>query len=251
MFEQSLLENALRSGWKRALAVVISTTFQVALVMILIVMPLIFPESVPKMATVVETWIHLPQPPPQPIADRPPAHRPQGSSGLFHPLVDNTPRIEAPTAIPGKVDMTPDEMPSGDLPVNYAPAGNGYDTLAEVFRGLPGGPSGLPPRPQPRVKEPPAGPVRIGTLDPAQVVDRVQPIYPSLARQARIQGVVLLEAIISKTGRMERLRVLSGHPLLVQAALDAVNQWTYRPTKLNGEPVEVITTIEVRFMLSQ
>ena len=72
-----------------------------------------------------------------------------------------------------------------------------------------------------------------------------------LARQARIQGVVLLEAIISKTGRMERLRVLSGHPLLAQAALDAVNQWTYRPTKLNGEPVEVITTIEVRFMLNQ
>src|ERR1035438_4982093 len=80
MFEQSLLENAARSGWKKALAVVISTTFQVALLMLLVVMPLIFPESVPKLAAVARTWLDVPQPP-QPITDRLPKHRPQGGSG--------------------------------------------------------------------------------------------------------------------------------------------------------------------------
>jgi len=77
----------------------------------------------------------------------------------------------------------------------------------------------------------------------------VNPIYPPLARQARIQGVVVMEAVISKEGSIESLRVVTGHPLLNQAALDAVKQWKYRPTLLNGEPVEVITTVTVTFNL--
>jgi protein TonB len=72
-----------------------------------------------------------------------------------------------------------------------------------------------------------------------------------LAKQARIQGVVLLEAVISKDGAIDNLRVISGHPLLTQAAIDAVKQWRYKPTLLNGEPVEVVTTITVNFAFSQ
>jgi protein TonB len=75
-------------------------------------------------------------------------------------------------------------------------------------------------------------------------------VYPPLAITTRTQGVVLLEAVISKEGRIESLRIISGHPLLNQAALDAVQQWQYRPTLLNGEPVPVITTITVNFSLS-
>lgn len=79
---------------------------------------------------------------------------------------------------------------------------------------------------------------------------RVQPVYPVLARQSGIQGVVVLHAIIDRDGRVSELRVISGHPLLVKAAIDAVNQWRYQPTLLNGEPVEVETTITVSFVLA-
>jgi protein TonB len=83
------------------------------------------------------------------------------------------------------------------------------------------------------------------------IVNKVQPVYPPLARQTRVQGTVRLHAIISKDGSVQQLEVMSGHPLLVQAALDAVKQWRYRPTLLNGEPVEVDTTIDVIFSLNQ
>jgi protein TonB len=79
----------------------------------------------------------------------------------------------------------------------------------------------------------------------------VTPVYPPLARQTRISGTVRLHAIIAKDGTVQQLEVLSGHPLLVQSALDAVRQWRYQPTLLNGEPVEVDTTVDVIFSLNQ
>jgi protein TonB len=82
------------------------------------------------------------------------------------------------------------------------------------------------------------------------LVKKVQPVYPPLARQARIQGTVLLRAQISKDGSIENLQLVSGHPMLVQSALDAVKQWKYKPYLLNGEPVEVDTEVAVNFTLS-
>jgi len=81
-------------------------------------------------------------------------------------------------------------------------------------------------------------------------LNRVQPVYPPLARQTRISGTVRLHAIISKDGSIQQLEVISGHPLLQQNALDAVRQWRYQPTLLNGEPVEVDTTIDVISLLT-
>jgi len=83
----------------------------------------------------------------------------------------------------------------------------------------------------------------------AQLISRVEPRYPVLAQQTRQEGTVILHAIISRDGRITALEVVSGHPLFVQAALDAVRQWRYHPTILNGEPVEVETTITVIFQL--
>lgn len=77
-----------------------------------------------------------------------------------------------------------------------------------------------------------------------------QPMYPPMARAARIQGAVVLRAIISKAGMIENLEALSGHPLLIPAAIEAVKQWRYRPYVLNGEPVEVETRVTVNFILS-
>jgi protein TonB len=102
---------------------------------------------------------------------------------------------------------------------------------------------------------PPPPPVRVtrtkvgGQVQEAKIIARPNPVYPPLARQARIQGKVQLHAIIDKDGRVGELQVVSGHPLLVKAALDAVQNWRYQPTILNGEPVEVDTTIDVNFVL--
>src|ERR1700690_2801687 len=97
-----------------------------------------------------------------------------------------------------------------------------------------------------------ATPARVrvgGAVQAGKILRQVTPLYPAIAKQARISGQVRLEAIIAKNGRIENLQVTSGHPLLVQAALEAVRQWVYRPTLLNGEPVEVVTLIDVNFGL--
>jgi TonB family protein len=95
------------------------------------------------------------------------------------------------------------------------------------------------------------GRIRVGgNLEAGKLVNKVQPIYPEAARQARIEGVVRLHVIIGKDGSMMQLEVISGHPLLQQAALDAVRQWIYRPTLFEGRPVEVDTTIDVIFSLN-
>jgi protein TonB len=90
-----------------------------------------------------------------------------------------------------------------------------------------------------------------GNVQQAKLVRQPRPVYPPLAKQARIQGVVRLNAIIGRDGAIQNLQVASGHPLLVPSALDAVKQWVYQPTLLNGEPVEVITQIDVNFTLTQ
>jgi len=85
----------------------------------------------------------------------------------------------------------------------------------------------------------------------ANLIKQPKPVYPPLAKAARVQGTVKFQATISKDGTIENLQLLSGPPLLVQAAMQAVQQWQYKPTLLNGDPVEVITTIDVNFTLSQ
>jgi len=97
---------------------------------------------------------------------------------------------------------------------------------------------------------PPARVLRPSQFMEGNLIRRIQPEYPQLARQARIQGAVVLQAVISKEGTIENLAVLSGHPMLVRAALEAVERWRYRPYYLNREPVEVETQITVNFVLS-
>jgi protein TonB len=86
-------------------------------------------------------------------------------------------------------------------------------------------------------------------MSEGDVVRKILPVYPPLARNARIQGQVVLQAVISKQGAIEDLKVVAGHPMLVSAAIDAVCQWRYRPYVLNNEPVEVETQITVNFSL--
>jgi TonB family protein len=109
----------------------------------------------------------------------------------------------------------------------------------------------IPPPPPPA---PDGAPQRIrqgGNVQQSQLISKVAPVYPQEAREARIQGVVILETLIGKDGKVFSVRVISGHPLLQQSAVDAVSQWLYRPTFLNGQPVEVVTTVTVNFSFQQ
>jgi protein TonB len=108
-----------------------------------------------------------------------------------------------------------------------------------------------PPHP-PDVTAAPSAPIPVGgDVQMAKLVKKVIPAYPPLARTARVFGVVHLLGIIAKDGTIQNLQLISGHPLLAHAALEAVKQWVYQPTLLNGQPVEVIAPIDVNFTLGQ
>jgi periplasmic protein TonB len=178
-------------------------------------------------------------------ASRPPAHpkgpglKPVGRS-LLAPL-------EVPTAIPNlpETDVSP---PSDFLGGNGTESGSGSQGLGNLLSeglGAGTGPSLAPPSPPPSNHPP-----RVSHSMEGHLIHQVQPEYPALARQARVQGTVLLRAVIDREGKIENLQVLSGHPLLVGAAVKAVQQWRYRPYYLNEQPVEVETQITVHFTLS-
>jgi protein TonB len=128
-----------------------------------------------------------------------------------------------------------------------APGGTGIGNGRRGVPGAIGDTSALAPLPPSPTR---ARPLPVSHLAEGNLVYRVQPSYPVLAREARIQGMVRLRAIVSKNGTIENLSVLSGHAMLVGPAIEAVRQWRYRPYLLNGEPVEVETEITVNFLLS-
>jgi protein TonB len=127
------------------------------------------------------------------------------------------------------------------------------DAPSGVPFGTPGSVAELPLAAAPMVRARPQveKPIRVASISASSLIHMVQPQYPPLAKVNRIQGIVEFTATISKQGTIEGLTLKSGHPLLVNAAREAVLQWRYRPTILNGEPVEVITDIIVNFTLSQ
>jgi periplasmic protein TonB len=166
-------------------------------------------------------------------------------------------RLTAPKVIPQNIALIKEEdlppaMSSGGV-VGGVPGGVPGGAPGGVIGGIIGGiPSAAPP---PAVKEAPKSAltrIRVGgNVQAANLIKRVVPVYPPLAKQARIQGQVRFTAIIGKDGTIQNLQLVSGHPLLVSAAQEAVKQWIYKPTLLNNEPVEVITQIDVNFTLSQ
>jgi len=156
-----------------------------------------------------------------------------------------TDQVVAPRAVPRETPRINDaggpavpDAPTIDLGPSSGPSVGVNHGLGDAI------PIVIPPRP------PAAKPPLVSHWAEGNLIYRVQPIYPPLARQARIQGTVELRAIISKTGTIENLAVVSGHPMLVKSALEAVRQWRYRPYLLNGDPIEVETDITVNFVLS-
>lgn len=157
-----------------------------------------------------------------------------------------------PHGIPNIVD---EQTPGADIAVRMVGSSDGVDYGPVLNPSLSTQQIAIP-KPPPATRsvtiQKTEAPLRVssGVME-AKIIHRVLPIYPPLAKAARIQGKVHLMGVIGKDGTIQNLRAIDGHPLLVPAAIDAVRQWVYRPTLLSGEPVDVITPIEVNFTLTQ
>jgi protein TonB len=165
-----------------------------------------------------------------------------GASSSTSPAVAQPAPTAAPATLPTR-DL-PDTGPAPD-PIGVPAGGLG------VANGIEGGLDSYGAA-QPPVAPPSAAPLAVGgRIRAPQKIHDVPPVYPAIAVQARIEGLVILEAVIGPDGHVRDLRVLRSVALLDQAALDAVRQWTFTPTLLNGEPVAVAMTITVQFRLSR
>jgi protein TonB len=240
MFEELVESAAVKKKTNTSWAVTVSIVLQSLVLFVLILIPLIYTQALPK--AMLSTLLIAPPPPPPPPP--PPQAAPVKVIKPVARLVTQG-KLMAPRAIPKDIAV----FKEAELPPEPAGGGGVLGGLGggDILGGFGAGSSTAAPPPPP-----PKGPSRIklgGQVQAAKVVAQPQPAYPALARQARIQGNVVLHAIIDKDGRVGQLEVVSGHPLLVQAALDAVKQWRYQPTQLNGDPVEVDTTITVTFVL--
>jgi protein TonB len=243
MFEEMVVSSQTNKKTNKPWTVFLSMVIQVTLLGILVLIPLIYTEALPK--AMLSTMLVAPPPPPPPPPPPSPTQvvhvKPQVHLMQNNQLV--TPRIIPKETKIIKEDAEPDPNMGS---MGGVPGGVAGGSMGGVLGGVIGGAGGAPAPPKPNVTRIRQG----GAVTQASLINKVSPVYPPLARQTRVSGTVRLHAIISKDGAVQQLEVLSGHPLLVQSALDAVRQWRYRPTLLNGEPVEVDTTIDVIFSLN-
>jgi periplasmic protein TonB len=250
LFADVLLETSGQQHHRRTVSTALSLVVQCVLLGILLIVPLMFTDVLPQQQLL--TFLMAPPPPPPPP---PPA---SVAAAKVVRVVESdllNGRLRAPSKIPQSVQMIREDEAPPDLAGGGVPGG--------VPGGIPGGQLGgviggilsstqstaavpklVAPAPTKRIR------VSQGVTE-GRIVLKVEPKYPAIALAARIQGQVLLTAVISKTGEIQNLVLISGHPLLVPTALEAVKQWRYRPYLLNGEPVEVETMITVNFQMSQ
>ncbi|HSZ61218.1 MAG TPA: energy transducer TonB [Terriglobales bacterium] len=229
-------ESSRRRGW----STLASFTMQALALSLLLAVSLLWVGGPPQVR-----WLQLTAPASfTPVGDEQPVRGGHTSAPVRNFRLD---QIIAPPSIPTHIVNNGD-----DNSVPAAPDFSSIDTGdirsghggADVAHGIGDMPVVIPPRPVA------AKPLMVSHLAEANLLHKVQPIYPPIARQARVQGAVELRAIISKTGTIENLIVVRGHPMLSSAAIEAVRQWRYRPYLLNGEPIEVETEITVNFLLS-
>ncbi len=232
MFDDLVLSGKAKKTHK-SWTVLLSTIVQGLVLGVMVLIPLIYTEALPK--TLLTTFLVAPPPPPSPP---PPAAAPVK---VIRPKIIPTQTMTAPTRIPKNIAVVQDEAP------DISGVG-GFEVTNVNTRGLPSdilGSSGPAP---PRIQ----APARIkvgGNVQAAKMLRQTLPVYPQIAKTAHVSGTVTLHAIISKDGTVEELQYVSGPPLLMKAAMDAVRDWRYTPTQLNGDPVEVDTTISVVFSL--
>ena len=246
MFEDSLLESGGRLKTKRGATTLFSFILEVVIIGVLILIPLIYTEALPKQQLM--TFLVAPPPPPPPPPP-PAAAPPVKVIKKIETELDNG-QLRTPTKIPQKIQMIKEDEPppptAGAGVVGGVPGGVPGGSMGGVIGGIIGQTTSTA---VPKVATPQRVRVSQGVSE-GLLVHRVTPSYPPLAKSARIQGAVVLQAVIGKDGSIQNLRMISGHPMLAPAAIEAVKQWKYKPYFLNGEPVEVDTQITVNFTLA-
>jgi periplasmic protein TonB len=244
MFEDSLIESGNRLKTKRGVTTFLSFGLQIALVGVLVLIPLLFTEALPK--TQLMTFLVAPPPPPPPPPP-PAAQQIKVVKQIQTDIING--QLRTPTKIPEKVQMIKEEEAPPPVSTMAGVVGGVPGAAGGQMGGVIGGIINSTPIAVPKVATPQRVRVSQGVTQ-GLLLRKIQPAYPPLARQARIQGSVLLQAEISKDGSIQNLRLISGHPMLAPAAIEAVKQWKYKPYILNGEPVEVETQITVNFTLA-
>jgi len=255
MFEQTFVEGTGKTN--KSWTVLVSFAGQIILITVAVILPLIYTEVLP--ATTLNSFLVAPPPPPPPPP--PPQAAPPVVKVKVIPRQFDAGKLMAPKSVPKEIAVIKeDELPppsSGVAGVVGGVSGGvAGGAVGGVLGGIIGGiPSAAPPPPPPPPavkKEAPPQRIKVGgAVIAASIVRKTSPVYPQLAKSARVQGVVHLAAVIAKDGTIQELHSLGGPALLIQAAMDAVKTWIYKPTMLNGEPVQVETTIDVNFTLNQ
>lgn len=229
-----------------------SFTGQTVAIGVAILLPLTYTETIP-LARVLDFHIAAP------AAFPPPAEHNAAVATKAKARVFNDGQLRIPTSIPRNPVIIIDN-PEDFVRQSTAVVGStgpttgvpgGLDWLTEIRPFIAALPPVVAAPPRVAPKEP-AQPTRVSSgVLAAKLIKQVIPVYPPLAKQTHVSGTVHLLGVVGKDGTIQQLQVIDGHPLLRGAALEAVRQWLYRPTYLNGEPVEVIAPIEVRFILNQ
>lgn len=239
-----------RAPRRSSIPVLVSTTAHVLVVGVALAVPVLYvsaePPAVPDIAAFVVLAAPPPPPPPPPPAPAATPSKPR----TIKPVPTSSPRA-APVKAPREL-----------VPETHVDMASAEGVPGGVEGGIPGGVVGgvvggliteLPPPPAPPPPPPPVArdPVRIGgDLKAPALIERVAPEYPTIAARARVHGVVILEAVVDRHGRVEDVRVLRSIPLLDNAAVEAVRQWRYSPLLLNGMPEAFVLTVTVSFGLS-
>ena len=238
MFADSLLDSAWAGHSRRGWTTLVSFAVQVVAAGVLLLLPLFYMQALPQFQLTARL-VAPTAPPSGPIRNTHPNPSNLSTDGHViapHFLPRETATVDEPSAPPA-IDI--------GGPGVLGSTGTGRDRDG-VLDSIGGGPNIIVPPPPVTSAHPP----RVSRVMEGNLVYRVEPQYPPLARQVRIQGMVVLRAMISREGKIENVQVISGHPLLVKSAMDAVLRWRYRPYYLNSEPVEVETQITVNFTLS-
>jgi protein TonB len=248
LFADSLLDVPEGQRRRRSTAAAISFAVQCVLIALLVIVPLMYTDTLPTPQLL--TFLVAPAPPPPPPP--PPAAAPAVKI-VRQSEISSSGQLRTPTRIPQSVEMIKEEAAPPSVAggvVGGVPGGIPGGQVGGVIGGIINATSGLSAIKLPA--PPPPKRVRISQgVTAGLLLRKVEPKYPIIARQARIQGQVVLAAIIDRQGAITNLQVVSGHPMLIGAAIEAVKEWRYRPYLLNGEPVEVETLVIVTFQFAQ
>jgi protein TonB len=243
MFEDSTFESGGRIKSKSGRWAVVTGLINASILLLLVLIPLIYPEALPKAAMQMALLSPPPPPPPPP----PPAAAAEVQHVVAHvhsEMMNN--QLTAPTRIPHEIKMVAEKEPPPSSGFGVA---GGFGDSSGSANGVMGGIfGGSAPAPVVKAATPKKVTISAGVMV-GMLLQKTQPIYPPIAKAARVEGTVVLQATISKAGTIENLRVISGPAMLQPSAVSAVKSWRYKPYLLNNEPVEVETTVNVIFTL--